>query len=232
MENGDGLLAGKCECGAVGYTVPDEFRYSMNCHCSRCRAATGSAFKAMAGIERDKLEVADGALAPDRRRRRAERHALRGLRLAALLGGAGRRIRARRARLARGRPEHPADAPHLRRVEGALVRDHRRPAAVRGARTMSASLAERRRDHAVRGRPGAVEGVLRAGVRPDGDLRGRELGRVQVREHDREPAGETCGPRADRAGDGRLARRGVELPADDLGRRRGRGLRGAGGRAA
>ena len=33
----------------------------MNCHCSRCRAATGSAFKAMAGIERDKLEVADGA---------------------------------------------------------------------------------------------------------------------------------------------------------------------------
>ena len=61
MENGDGLLAGKCECGAVGYTVADEFGYSMNCHCSRCRAATGSAFKAMAGIERDKLEIADGA---------------------------------------------------------------------------------------------------------------------------------------------------------------------------
>jgi hypothetical protein len=61
MENGEGVLAGRCECGAVGYTVPDEFRYSMNCHCSRCRAATGSAFKAMAGIERDKLEVADGA---------------------------------------------------------------------------------------------------------------------------------------------------------------------------
>jgi len=61
MENGDGLLAGKCECGAVSYTVADEFGYSMNCHCSRCRAATGSAFKAMAGIERDKLEVADGA---------------------------------------------------------------------------------------------------------------------------------------------------------------------------
>ena len=61
MENGDDLLAGNCECGAVGYTVADEFRYSMNCHCSRCRAATGSAFKAMAGIERDRLEVADGA---------------------------------------------------------------------------------------------------------------------------------------------------------------------------
>jgi hypothetical protein len=29
----------------------------MNCHCSKCRAATGSAFKPMGGIERDKLRV-------------------------------------------------------------------------------------------------------------------------------------------------------------------------------
>ena len=61
MNTADARLAGRCECGATGYTVADEFRYSMNCHCSRCRAATGSAFKAMAGIERDKLELADGA---------------------------------------------------------------------------------------------------------------------------------------------------------------------------
>jgi hypothetical protein len=54
-------LTGRCECGAVEYRVADEFRYSMNCHCSNCRAATGSAFKAMAGIERDKLEITDGA---------------------------------------------------------------------------------------------------------------------------------------------------------------------------
>jgi hypothetical protein len=53
-------LLGECECGAVRYRVADEFRYSMNCHCSRCRAATGSAFKAMAGIERGKLELTDG----------------------------------------------------------------------------------------------------------------------------------------------------------------------------
>src|SRR5207244_902824 len=38
------------------YQVRDEFPYAWNCHCSRCRAATGSAFKALAGIERDKLE--------------------------------------------------------------------------------------------------------------------------------------------------------------------------------
>jgi hypothetical protein len=54
------LLAGRCECGAVRYRVADAFLYAMNCHCSACRAATGSAFKAFAGIERSKLEVTGG----------------------------------------------------------------------------------------------------------------------------------------------------------------------------
>lgn len=56
----EGLLAGACECGAVRYQVPDEFLYAANCHCSRCRAGTGSAFKPFAGIEREKLEVTAG----------------------------------------------------------------------------------------------------------------------------------------------------------------------------
>jgi hypothetical protein len=56
----DRVLVGKCECGAVRYRVADEFLYAANCHCSRCRAATGSAFKPFAGIERQKLEVTDG----------------------------------------------------------------------------------------------------------------------------------------------------------------------------
>jgi hypothetical protein len=55
------MLTGKCGCGAVRYRVADEFVYALNCHCSNCRAATGSAFKALAGIERDKLQVTDGA---------------------------------------------------------------------------------------------------------------------------------------------------------------------------
>lgn len=55
------VLVGKCECGAVRYRVADEFRYAANCHCSRCRAATGSAFKPFAGIEREKLELTRGA---------------------------------------------------------------------------------------------------------------------------------------------------------------------------
>ena len=54
------MLRGTCECGAVGYTVEDAFLYAANCHCSNCRAATGSAFKPFAGIEREKLVVIKG----------------------------------------------------------------------------------------------------------------------------------------------------------------------------
>jgi hypothetical protein len=53
-------LVGGCQCGAVRYAVADEFRYAANCHCSNCRATTGSAFKAFAGIEREKLEITKG----------------------------------------------------------------------------------------------------------------------------------------------------------------------------
>jgi hypothetical protein len=56
----DRVLVGECECGAVRYRVADAFLYAANCHCSRCRAATGSAFKAFAGIERSKLEITEG----------------------------------------------------------------------------------------------------------------------------------------------------------------------------
>jgi hypothetical protein len=45
----------------VRYSVADEFLYAANCHCSQCRASTGAAFKPFAGIEREKLEITDGA---------------------------------------------------------------------------------------------------------------------------------------------------------------------------
>jgi len=55
------MLTGGCYCGAVSFRVEDAFVYSSNCHCSNCRRTTGSAFKPFAGIEREKLEVANGA---------------------------------------------------------------------------------------------------------------------------------------------------------------------------
>jgi hypothetical protein len=57
---GNRVLVGMCRCGAVRYEVSDAFVYAANCHCSECRAATGSAFKAFAGIEREKLEITKG----------------------------------------------------------------------------------------------------------------------------------------------------------------------------
>jgi hypothetical protein len=54
------VLQGSCLCGAVKYTVLDEFEYALNCHCSQCRRATGSAFKPFGGIARSKLAVSSG----------------------------------------------------------------------------------------------------------------------------------------------------------------------------
>jgi hypothetical protein len=55
------MLAGACQCGGVRYEVADEFGYAMNCHCLKCRQATGAAFKPLAGIARHKLRVTAGA---------------------------------------------------------------------------------------------------------------------------------------------------------------------------
>ena len=56
-----GMLRGRCGCKAVTYEVADEFRVAYNCHCSNCRATTGSAFLPWGEIEREKLEVTNGA---------------------------------------------------------------------------------------------------------------------------------------------------------------------------
>ncbi len=56
------VLHGSCLCGEVRYTVADEFLYALICHCSKCRRATGSAFKVFGGIERAKLKVGGGTL--------------------------------------------------------------------------------------------------------------------------------------------------------------------------
>ena len=54
-------LTGSCLCGRLAYSVADSFAYALYCHCSLCRRTTGSAFKALAGIESDKLELTCGA---------------------------------------------------------------------------------------------------------------------------------------------------------------------------
>jgi hypothetical protein len=47
-------------CGSVHYAVHGDFEYALNCHCSKCRRATGSAFKSLAGVPRAQLTVTKG----------------------------------------------------------------------------------------------------------------------------------------------------------------------------
>jgi hypothetical protein len=55
------VLRGRCGCNAIAYEVADEFVAARNCHCSNCRATTGSAFLPWGEIEREKLRVTKGA---------------------------------------------------------------------------------------------------------------------------------------------------------------------------
>jgi len=55
------MLRGRCACNAVSYEVADEFVIARNCHCSNCRALTGSAFLPWGEIERAKLRMTKGA---------------------------------------------------------------------------------------------------------------------------------------------------------------------------
>jgi hypothetical protein len=55
------VLRGRCACDAVAYEVSDEFVAAYNCHCSNCRALTGSAFLPWGEIEREKLTVTQGS---------------------------------------------------------------------------------------------------------------------------------------------------------------------------
>ena len=54
------MLIGKCSCEAVQFLVEDQFLYAGYCHCSQCRASSGSAFSAFAGIQKAKLRVTNG----------------------------------------------------------------------------------------------------------------------------------------------------------------------------
>lgn len=55
------MLGGRCACNAVAYEVSDEFVAAYICHCSNCRALTGSAFSVWGEVERRKLVVTKGA---------------------------------------------------------------------------------------------------------------------------------------------------------------------------
>ncbi len=53
-------MRGSCLCGAVRYRLNAEPQWAHNCHCSRCRKATGASFASNLFVSLDALEFTEG----------------------------------------------------------------------------------------------------------------------------------------------------------------------------
>lgn len=53
-------LTGSCLCGKVKIRIADQFQYIGNCHCSKCRKFTGSAFSTAGGVSGENFRITDG----------------------------------------------------------------------------------------------------------------------------------------------------------------------------
>ncbi len=54
-------LQGRCLCGSVEFSCPDDFKYAVYCHCSECRRFSGSLFSVQGGITKEQLNIRKGA---------------------------------------------------------------------------------------------------------------------------------------------------------------------------
>lgn len=140
----EGRVGGSCLCGAVAFDFEPPIDRWYQCHCSRCRRARRPA-RVEHFSRRQALPLA-ARRGPDRRLQAARGRALHAELLPDLrLEGAARqpagRLRRDPGRQPRRRSRRAGAVPHLRRVEGAVVRDRRRAAAARRA----AGVGSRRR---------------------------------------------------------------------------------------
>lgn len=65
-------LHATCLCGAVALTLPDQFDYMGNCHCSECRKFSGADYASVGGLDGDKVNVVKGIDAITRYQKSAE----------------------------------------------------------------------------------------------------------------------------------------------------------------
>ena len=54
------MTRGSCLCGGVKYLVTGPLTGALNCHCSTCRKAHGSAFRTRASVRADDFEWEEG----------------------------------------------------------------------------------------------------------------------------------------------------------------------------
>ncbi|MGI9285802.1 MAG: GFA family protein [Pseudomonadales bacterium] len=53
------MIKGKCLCGEIKYTLTSELLDLYNCHCSQCRAFSGSSFATNASIIGNDFKISD-----------------------------------------------------------------------------------------------------------------------------------------------------------------------------
>lgn len=51
---------GSCLCNSVKYTITEEIKSVVNCHCNTCKKITGGAFETIAVIEEKNLKITAG----------------------------------------------------------------------------------------------------------------------------------------------------------------------------
>jgi len=54
------MLQGSCLCGKVRYEIAGEPRWMYQCHCGKCRAATGASFATNIIVDTDKFRITAG----------------------------------------------------------------------------------------------------------------------------------------------------------------------------
>lgn len=54
------MLEGGCLCGAVEYRIKGRPRFMYQCHCGKCRAASGASFVTNLIVDAEKLEIRAG----------------------------------------------------------------------------------------------------------------------------------------------------------------------------
>lgn len=65
-------LHASCLCGAVALTLPDQFDYMGNCHCSECRKFSGGDYASVGGLDGNQVTIVKGEEAIGRYRKSAE----------------------------------------------------------------------------------------------------------------------------------------------------------------
>jgi hypothetical protein len=129
-------IKGSCLCGGIEYEVSGEVGKVVNCHFSMCRKATGAAFRTRAAISPGAFRwlVGEDLVSKYQSSPGETRTFCRvcGATLPTFMAGdCGDRAP---AGYARWRSRSETLGSHLRRLQGALVRDHRWAAPVLGVR--------------------------------------------------------------------------------------------------